>query len=64
MGLVTIRKILNYIEDILIFLGMLFIVVATCFISWVAAMYVTGAFFLIIGIYFMYHPPKTDEKRR
>ncbi|ERN54320.1 hypothetical protein [Alkalihalophilus marmarensis] len=52
----------NYIEDVLIILGMLLIVFATYLLSYVAAIYVLGAFLFALGIFFAYKPP--TSKRR
>lgn len=57
------KKLNNYIEDILIIIGMFLIVCATYLLSFVAAIYVLGSFFLLLGVYFSLNPPKVNKRR-
>lgn len=56
------KKLQNFIEDILIFLGMFLIVLATFLINFVAGLYVLGTFLLSLGIFFSIKPPVTRRR--
>ena len=51
----------QYIEDLLIFLGLFFIVYTTFTVDWTAGMYCLGVCLFGLGVYFTRHP---IEKRR
>lgn len=57
------KKITDYIEDILIFLGSLFIISATFLLSFVAGLYVTGVFLILFGVFFSINHPTFKQKR-
>lgn len=48
----------NYIEDILIFLGLIIIVCTTLKLSLYIGMYILGVILIILGIYFAKNPLK------
>jgi len=49
-------KIIKYMEDILILVGLFIIIVATFLISKIAGLYVTGVILFGLGIYFSKYP--------
>lgn len=54
--------VLKYIEDILIFSGLILIVIATFLLSKIIGMYALGAILFGIGIFLSRHPPKEVDK--
>lgn len=57
------KFIYRYIEDILLIIGALIIIAATFLLSFVAALYVTGMFLLLAGVFFTRHPPNDGRRR-
>ncbi len=51
------QVIVTYAEDLLIFVGLAFIAIATFRISVTAGLYVIGASCLGLGVYMAKHPP-------
>lgn len=51
----------QYVEDLLILLGLFFIVYTTFTVNWTAGMYCLGVCLFGLGVYFTRHP---IEKRR
>ncbi|KGI45304.1 hypothetical protein DP124_01295 [Clostridium tetani] len=51
-------KLLNYIEDILICIGLILINIPFYIYKWFVGIEITGLIFLILGIYFAKNPPK------
>lgn len=49
---------LEYLEDFLIFVGLITILGATFALNAIAGVYLLGFTFLILGVYFAKHPPK------
>ncbi|MCP3738809.1 hypothetical protein [Rossellomorea sp. BNER] len=58
------KQIKNYIEDVLIFVGIILITSATYLISFVASIYVLGGFLILLGIFFSLNPPSNKERKR
>lgn len=48
----------KYLEDLLIFIGLIFIVAATFMINKIAGLYVFGFITLALGIIFSRYPPR------
>jgi membrane-bound ClpP family serine protease len=57
-----IKYILKYIEDILIFSGLILIVIATFLLSKIIGLYVLGLILFGLGIFFSRHPPIRSNK--
>lgn len=53
----VIKKIVNYIEDIFIFSGLVLIVIATFLLSKIIGMYVLGGTLFSLGMFFAKNPP-------
>ena len=53
-----IKKFPDYMEDILIFSGLLIIIMATFFISKIIGLYVLGGILVGLGVYFTRYPPR------
>jgi hypothetical protein len=49
---------LEYLEDFLIFMGLITILGATFALNIIAGVYLLGFIFLILGVYFAKFPPK------
>lgn len=56
------KFIANYIEDILIFSGLVVITVATFLLSVIAGLYVLGALLVALGCYLAKYPIKGGDK--
>jgi len=53
-----VKKVINYLEDILIVSGLILIIIATFLLSAIAGLYCFGAVLLGLGIWFAKYPFK------
>lgn len=54
----TAKRVRQYLNEILILIGLFFIVFPTYMINMYAGMYLTGVLFIAIGVFFAKFPPR------